>query len=102
MKLIRLTPKLTEMPTLLRTAPAMFRDLFARKYRQTPIATIVGAILGVAYLANPFDLIPDLLPLIGIVDDTLVFGVFLTLLGRDVKKYLLWKKTYDTNPTRKS
>lgn len=102
MKLLRLTPKLTEMPTLIRTAPAMFRDLFARRYRQLPAATALGGILGLAYLINPFDLIPDLLPLIGIVDDTLVFGVFLTLLGRDVKKYLLWKKTYETNPTRKT
>jgi len=98
MKLIRLTPKLTEMPALVRTAPAMFRDLFARRYRQLPAATIVGGILGLAYLINPFDLIPDILPIVGIVDDTLIVGIFLTLLGRDVKKYLLWKNSYEPKP----
>ena len=100
MKLIRLTPKLTEMPTLLRTAPAMFRDLFARRYRQLPTATVVGGILGLAYLINPFDIIPDVLPIVGVVDDTLVVGIFLTFLGRDVKKYLLWKNSYEPKPKK--
>ena len=100
MKLIRLTPKLTEMPTLLRTAPAMFRDLFACQYRQIPAATILGGILGLAYLINPFDIIPDVLPIVGVVDDTLVVGIFLTFLGRDVKKYLLWKNSYEPKPEK--
>ena len=100
MKLIRLTPKLTEMPILLRTAPAMFRDLFARQYRQIPAATILGGILGLAYLINPFDIIPDVLPIVGVVDDTLVVGIFLTFLGRDVKKYLLWKNSYEPKPKK--
>ena len=100
MKLIQLAPKLTEMPTLVRTAPAMFRDLFARRYRQLPTATVVGGILGLAYLINPFDIIPDVLPVIGIVDDTLIVGIFLTLLGRDVKKYLLWKNSYEPKPEK--
>ena len=100
MKLIRLTPKLTEMPTLLRTAPAMFRDLFACQYRQIPAATILGGILGLAYLINPFDIIPDVLPIVGVVDDTLVVGIFLTFLGRDVKKYLLWKNSYEPKPKK--
>ena len=102
MKLIRLTPKLTEMPALVRTAPAMFRDLFARRYREIPAATILGGILGLAYLVNPFDLIPDVLPIVGIVDDTLIVGIFLTLLGRDVKKYLLWKNPHEPKPTKKA
>jgi uncharacterized membrane protein YkvA (DUF1232 family) len=102
MKLIRLTPKITEMPALVRTAPAMFRDLFARRYRQIPAATILGGILGLAYLINPFDLIPDVLPIVGIVDDTLIVGIFLTLLGRDVKKYLLWKNPHEPKSAKKA
>ncbi|NDC00912.1 MAG: DUF1232 domain-containing protein, partial [Verrucomicrobia bacterium] len=43
------------------------------------------------YLVNPLDLIPEALPGIGIIDDAFVFGVFLTLLSRDVKKYLTWR-----------
>ncbi|MCX6934877.1 MAG: DUF1232 domain-containing protein [Verrucomicrobia bacterium] len=106
MKILRFTPKLTEIPALVRSAPAMFRDLFTRKYRRIPVATLVGGFLGFLYILNPLDLIPDALPIIGIVDDTLVFGVFLTLLGWDVKKHILWKETSadrspnDDSPTR--
>ena len=70
----------------------MFRDLLARRYRQWPIGTLVGGVLGFFYLINPLDLIPEALPGIGLIDDTLIAGVFLAFLSRDVKKYLLWKQ----------
>jgi len=93
-------PKVGEIPSLLQATPSMLRDSFKRKYRKTPWGTLTGGIL---YLLNPLDLIPEALPLIGIVDDTLVFGVFLALLSRDVKKYLLWKSSHEksnSNPKK--
>ncbi|MBM4454909.1 MAG: DUF1232 domain-containing protein [Verrucomicrobia bacterium] len=88
---LRPGPKLTDFPALIRSAPAMFRDLLARRYRQMPVGTLVGGILGFFYLVNPLDLIPEALPGIGVIDDALMLGVFLAFLSRDVKKYLLWK-----------
>ena len=101
---LRPTPKLTEIPTLIRTAPAMFRDLLARRYRPWPVSTLVGGLLGFLYLINPLDLIPEALPVVGIVDDTLVLGVFLAFLSRDVKKYVLWKSSSENtnSPTQKT
>jgi uncharacterized membrane protein YkvA (DUF1232 family) len=84
-------PKVSEIPSLLQSTPSMLRDSFKRKYRKTPWGTLTGGIFSILYLLNPLDIIPEALPIIGIVDDTLVFGVFLALLSRDVKKYLLWK-----------
>ena len=85
-------PKLTDFPGLIRSTPAMFRDLLARRYRHWPAGTLVGGFLGFLYLINPLDLIPEALPGIGLIDDTLMVGVFLAFLSRDVKKYLSWKK----------
>lgn len=101
---LRPTPKLTEIPTLIRTAPAMFRDLLARRYRRWPAGTLVGGLLGFLYLINPLDLLPEALPVVGIVDDTLVLGVFLAFLSRDVKKYVLWKSSSENtnSPTQKT
>jgi uncharacterized membrane protein YkvA (DUF1232 family) len=84
-------PKVSEIPSLLQSTPSMLRDSFKRKYRKTPWGTLTGGIFSILYLLNPLDIIPEALPIVGIVDDTLVFGVFLALLSRDVKKYLLWK-----------
>lgn len=37
-----------------------------------PWASIVSAVAGVLYGASPIDLIPDLLPLLGLLDDALI------------------------------
>lgn len=93
---LRPGPKLTDFPGLFRSTPAMFRDLLTRRYRQWPTGTLVGGLLGFVYLINPLDLIPEALPGIGLIDDTLMIGVFLAFLSRDVKKYLFWKKNHET------
>lgn len=93
---LRPGPKLTDFPGLFRSTPAMFRDLVARRYRSWPTGTLVGGFLGLVYLVNPLDFIPDALPGIGVIDDTLMVGVFLAFLSRDVKKYLTWKRKNET------
>ena len=93
MSRLSLMPKVSEIPSLLQSTPSMLRDSIKRKYRKTPWGTLTGGIFSILYLLNPLDIIPEALPIIGIVDDTLVFGVFLALLSRDVKKYLLWKSS---------
>jgi len=92
-----LMPKITEIPSLLSATPSMFRDLAKRKYRQIPLGTFTGGFLGFLYILNPLDLIPDALPILGVIDDTLVAGVFLALLSRDVRKYLLWKSSHENS-----
>lgn len=88
---LRPTLKIREIPALLGSSPAMFRDLFQRRYHQAPWGTLTGATLGLIYLINPLDLVPDMIPVLGMVDDSLIFGLFLALLSRDVKKYMAWK-----------
>lgn len=92
-----LMPKVTDIPSLLHATPSMLRDSLKRKYRKTPWGTLTGGIFSILYLLNPLDIIPEALPIIGIVDDTLVFGVFLALLSRDVKNYLLWKSSHENS-----
>jgi len=100
---LRPTLKVSEIPALLRSSPAMFRDLIKGRYRKAPVGTMAGAVLGLVYLINPLDLVPDILPVLGIVDDSLGFGLFLALLSRDVKNYSLWKRnTTPPEPAKKT
>ena len=71
---------------------ALIRDWRAGKYRQALYGTIAAVAFALLYVFNPFDLIPDVLPFIGAVDDATVIGALLLLVERDLKKYRTWKE----------
>lgn len=71
---------------------ALIRDWRAGKYRQALYGTIAAVAFGLLYVFNPFDLVPDVLPIIGALDDATVIGALLMLVERDLRKYRAWKE----------
>jgi len=71
---------------------AMVKDWRAGRYRQAMYGTIAAAAFALIYVINPFDLIPDVLPFIGAVDDAAVIGACLMLIERDLRQYRSWKE----------
>ena len=71
---------------------ALVRDWRAGKYRQALYGTIAAVVFGLIYVFNPFDLVPDVLPIIGALDDATVIGALLMLVERDLTKYRSWKE----------
>src|SRR5512134_232495 len=71
---------------------ALIRDWRAGKYRQALYGTIAAVAFALLYVFNPFDLLPDVLPFIGVLDDATVIGAVLMLVERDLKKYRAWKE----------
>jgi uncharacterized membrane protein YkvA (DUF1232 family) len=70
----------------------LLRDYWTGKYREIPwgsIATIVAALL---YVFSPLDLIPDMVPFVGFLDDALVVNFCLKIISRDLENYKRWKK----------
>ena len=72
---------------------ALIRDWRAGKYRQALYGTIAAVAFGLLYVFNPFDIVPDVLPIIGVVDDATVIGALLMLVERDLRKYRSWKES---------
>lgn len=72
---------------------ALIRDWRAGKYRQALYGTIAAVAFALLYVFNPFDIVPDVLPFLGAVDDATVIGACLMLVERDLKKYRAWKET---------
>ena len=70
---------------------AMIRDWRAGNYRQAMRWTIAAAAFALIYVLNPFDIVPDVLPFVGAVDDASVVAACLMLLERDLFKYREWK-----------
>jgi uncharacterized membrane protein YkvA (DUF1232 family) len=42
---------------------------------------------------NPFDIVPDVLPVIGFVDDISVFMALMRLIDEDINDFESWKST---------
>ncbi len=73
-----------------RLAIGLVRDFVRGRYRRVPGHTILALLLAALYVLSPVDLIPDLLPIIGLVDDVVVATVCLALVEKDLREYEIW------------
>ncbi len=76
-----------------RLLTALVRDWRTGKYRQALYGTIAAVVFALIYVFNPFDIVPDVLPIIGAVDDATVIGACLMLIERDLNKYRTWRES---------
>jgi uncharacterized membrane protein YkvA (DUF1232 family) len=74
---------------------ALVRDTWQDRYPRAPWWTVSGAAFALLYVLNPFDLVPDALPLIGVLDDAAVVSACLVLLEQDLADYRQWRVEAD-------
>ncbi|MEO6693809.1 MAG: YkvA family protein [Ignavibacteria bacterium] len=75
----------------IRLAIDLIKDFKAKKYTRIPWRSITLIAAAILYFINPLDLIPDMLPLIGITDDALLFVAVFKSIQSDLEKYCQWK-----------
>ena len=68
----------------------------AGTWKKAPRLTIGAGLLGLLYLINPLDLLPDILPLLGMVDDIAVLRFFFMALRRDMDLFRADEKTLNS------
>ena len=69
-------------------------DSYVKKeYMDIPVGTIVSIVAALIYLLSPIDLIPDVIPVIGYLDDAAVIMLVLGLgVNNDLNKYRGWQE----------
>ncbi len=70
----------------------LIKDYYQGNYKDIPYKAISAAVIGLLYVLNPIDVIPDFIPIIGYIDDALVIAFCLKLVEKDLEKYQAWKK----------
>ena len=70
---------------------SLLKDYRKGTYRAALFGTIAAAAFALIYVFNPFDIIPDVLPFVGAIDDASVIAACLMLIERDLVKYRDWK-----------
>jgi uncharacterized membrane protein YkvA (DUF1232 family) len=76
---------------------SIVRDYWGGAYRLVPYGTIAAIVFTLIYVFNPLDLVPDVLPIIGEIDDAAVVGACLLLVERDLQAYKQWKQDKEKN-----
>ena len=69
------------------TAYSLLRDYSTRRYREIPWASIAAIVAALLYVLNPLDLIPDLLPFFGFIDDASILALCWSMVRSDLDKY---------------
>lgn len=63
------------------------------EYRAVPWKSLLLVVAAILYFINPIDLLPDLMPLVGLTDDFAVLFLVYKSIGADIDNFLMWEKS---------
>jgi uncharacterized membrane protein YkvA (DUF1232 family) len=90
------TARLQKAKEALLTLSNLTKAYAQGRYREISWKAIVSILAAIIYFINPFDLIPDMIPLLGLTDDaSILFWVYNTVKD-EVDKFLEWEKAQAT------
>ncbi|GAB4358315.1 MAG: hypothetical protein Kow0060_12210 [Methylohalobius crimeensis] len=70
----------------------LIRDYRSGEYKQISTWSIAAVAFGLLYLINPMELIPDVIPVVGYLDDVAVMVLILKLVKVELEEYEAWRK----------
>ncbi len=79
------------------TLGRLLRAYAQGEYREIPWKSLLLIVAAILYFINPIDVIPDLLPLIGLSDDFAILFMVYKSVAEDIDKFLLWEKSKSIN-----
>ena len=70
---------------------AVVKDFANGAYRNIPYGSIAAIVAALAYVLDPFELIPGVVPIIGLSDNAAVVSVCMSAVCHDLHAYKKWK-----------
>lgn len=96
--LSKLKQKMKSLPmvgSVLANVPTMFKLLnsyLKGEYTDIPRRQLIIIVSAISYLISPIDLIPDFIPVVGLLDDMAIVTVCIKATQDELGKYLVWRK----------
>jgi len=75
----------------MKLAMGLIKDFRNKRYTDIPWRSIAFITAAVLYFMNPFDVVPDMLPVFGFGDDAMLFAALFKSIQTDLEKYGEWK-----------
>lgn len=71
----------------------LIRTFVNGQYKEVGIKTVLSCMAAILYFVNPADLIPDFVPVTGLVDDFSVLVWVYSAIEAEINKFILWEGT---------
>jgi uncharacterized membrane protein YkvA (DUF1232 family) len=62
------------------------------EYKNISATSIIAVVAALLYFTNPFDMIPDVIPIVGQIDDILVLSYLIKMLNKEIERFMAWEK----------
>ena len=82
----------------LQTMLRLIRAYERGQYRQVSNDALLWIVAALNYLVDPVDLIPDMTPLLGFVDDAIVVGFVVDKTRQTLDDFMVWETSGVNNP----
>jgi len=69
----------------------LLNDYYHHRYTDIPWGSMAAIVVALLYFVSPLDFIPDVIPVIGLVDDAFMLGLVVKFIGDDLDKYRRWR-----------
>ena len=89
---LKVVPAIGDKLAVAASMASMVKSYVNKEYDKVPVGSILATISAIAYFVSPIDLIPDVIPGLGYVDDAAVIAVCMKFIGSDLKEYIAWRK----------
>jgi uncharacterized membrane protein YkvA (DUF1232 family) len=77
---------------------SLVRDYWNKEYTAVPYWVIAAAAFALLYVLTPVDLIPDAIPVVGLLDDAAVVSACLAMVRQELAKYAEWRRARAPEP----
>lgn len=85
----------------IKTSFSLIRDWFNGSYDKVPARMVVSLVGALIYFISPLDVIPDWVPMAGLVDDAAILAFVFKLSEADLNIYRRWKLSRRSTATNK-
>jgi uncharacterized membrane protein YkvA (DUF1232 family) len=72
---------------------SVLRDWVSGEYKEIPKRSLIILTAALLYFITPADLVPDIIPLSGYLDDATVIAFVYNQITKDLEKYKAWKES---------
>ena len=98
-KKLRIVPLAGDKLAYIPMMASLIYSYTKKEYTDIPVGSVIAILAAVIYWVSPIDLLPDVIPALGYVDDALVVGICLDMVSSDLREYDKWRaengKKYD-------